>query len=363
MVTCDKGNYTKWIATIFGECVYTPREKASFYIGLSSILCWLVAQVPQLIQNYRKQSATALSVLFLVEWLCGDGFNLLGAIITQQLPTQISTAVYFLVMDIILTLQWGYYTIKKRIARRELLPLIKDDTGMGDRNGDHTDDQHTEVKIESRDERENNHPQVTSDIIEDESYEHKKERELIPSDENESPNNNDKNRTGNKSLAVIPFLLIGSFFVLLPNLNDLFQEQDAISISPARRNLQEISSEKGGLPSTPVDWAGYAIGIVSSIFYLGSRIPQIVRNYRRKSTKGLSFLLNTFAALGNITYGISIFLFSVEGDFLLAKAPWLAGSLGTLVFDATILTQMVIYRNAKEVDEYENVKEEIVDES
>ena len=36
----------EWVNTAFGECVDTPLKYVAFFIGLSSILCWLVAQAP-----------------------------------------------------------------------------------------------------------------------------------------------------------------------------------------------------------------------------------------------------------------------------------------------------------------------------
>lgn len=56
----------------------SARDAVGFSLGLASISCWLVAQVPQLYRNYRNQSAEALSPWFLAEWLLGDTFNLLG---------------------------------------------------------------------------------------------------------------------------------------------------------------------------------------------------------------------------------------------------------------------------------------------
>ena len=38
-------------------------------LGMASIGCWLVAQMPQIISNFRNQSAEALSPYFLAEWL------------------------------------------------------------------------------------------------------------------------------------------------------------------------------------------------------------------------------------------------------------------------------------------------------
>jgi hypothetical protein len=49
------------------------------------------------------------------------------------------------------------------------------------------------------------------------------------------------------------------------------------------------------------------------------------------------------AVMGNVTYSLGIFLYSTEEQFLIAKLPWLVGSIGTLCFDFTIFTQFIIY--------------------
>jgi hypothetical protein len=48
-------------------CSY--QDQAGFSLGMLSILFWLVAQMPQIISNFRNQSAEALSPYFLAEWL------------------------------------------------------------------------------------------------------------------------------------------------------------------------------------------------------------------------------------------------------------------------------------------------------
>ena len=51
---------------------------------------------------------------------------------------------------------------------------------------------------------------------------------------------------------------------------------------------------------------------------------------------------------GNVTYGLSILLTSVEHKFLISKLPWLVGSLGTVAFDLTLIVQTLFYsRNGK----------------
>jgi hypothetical protein len=58
-------------------------------------VCWVFAQLPQFISNFRNKSAEALSPWFLAQWLLGDTFNLTGALMQgEQLATTTYTAMY-----------------------------------------------------------------------------------------------------------------------------------------------------------------------------------------------------------------------------------------------------------------------------
>ena len=56
-----------------------------------SIACWIVVFTPQIIVNFRRASAEGLSIVFLVVWLAGDVFNVLGAVLQGVLPTMASS--------------------------------------------------------------------------------------------------------------------------------------------------------------------------------------------------------------------------------------------------------------------------------
>lgn len=111
---------------------------------------------------------------------------------------------------------------------------------------------------------------------------------------------------------------------------------------------------------------GQIFGYICAVLYLGSRIPQLLLNYRRKSTEGLNALFFLFACLGNLTYVLSIFAFepictrhkhghwkestcrpgqaaSIYGQYILVNASWLLGSLGTLFLDGAVFVQFWIY--------------------
>ena len=47
----------------------SERDLVGFLLGMASIGFWMVAQIPQLVANYRSKRADALSAWFLAEWL------------------------------------------------------------------------------------------------------------------------------------------------------------------------------------------------------------------------------------------------------------------------------------------------------
>jgi solute carrier family 66 (lysosomal lysine-arginine transporter), member 1 len=89
-------------------------------------------------------------------------------------------------------------------------------------------------------------------------------------------------------------------------------------------------------PEIEISTLGQIFGWGCAVLYLGSRIPQVVKNFRRKSTEGLSLLFFLFACLGNITYVLSIVSASLDPRYLLVNLSWLAGSGGTLLLDGLV---------------------------
>lgn len=109
---------------------------------------------------------------------------------------------------------------------------------------------------------------------------------------------------------------------------------------------------------------GQVFGYLCAALYLGSRVPQLLLNYRRKSTEGLNALFFLFACIGNLTYVLSIFAFNpichhgkhgqkcrpgeasaIYGRYILVNLSWLLGSLGTLFLDFGVFAQFFIYRS------------------
>ena len=269
-VSCPNGTY--WIITYFGECVQTTLQYVAFIIGLFSILFWLFAQLPQLIQNFRTGKADeALSPLFLLQWLGGDLTNLVGAVLTGQLTTQIATAIYFVSMDAVLLTQYCYYLLKNK--RHEFRGYIR--LGSG------------------------------------------------------------------KPLYII--VLFAGMFIFGKSVYPMSSNTPLVGQVVHSRSLLSTRTNVVVDTRSWEDILGYILGCISALLYLCSRVPQIVKNFRRKSTYGLSLPMFIMAVMGNLTYGLGILLYSVDKIFILQKLPWLIGSIGTLCFDFTIFVQFIIF--------------------
>jgi len=103
------------------------------------------------------------------------------------------------------------------------------------------------------------------------------------------------------------------------------------------------------LPREPegiVEWRSQILGWFSATLFVGARIPQILKNVETKC-EGLSPALFLFAISGNTTFTLSICVVSTKMKYLLANAPWLAGSVLTVFLDLFVLGQFVYYRSGK----------------
>jgi uncharacterized protein with PQ loop repeat len=93
-------------------------------------------------------------------------------------------------------------------------------------------------------------------------------------------------------------------------------------------------------------WVGRFFAWLCTFLYLASRLPQIYQNCQRRSVEGLSMALFFFAAMGNLTYVLSIFTNPrATRATMLEAVPYIIGSAGTLMFDATIFGQYALWSN------------------
>ncbi|KAG0338374.1 hypothetical protein BG004_007252 [Podila humilis] len=102
-------------------------------------------------------------------------------------------------------------------------------------------------------------------------------------------------------------------------------------------------------PDQSIVQLGRIFAWVCTVFYLSSRMPQLWKNYKRKSVQGLSILMFFWAAMGNLTYTLSILNSAdavnpeTSSRFLREAVPYVLGSSGTLMFDVSIFGQWLYY--------------------
>ena len=109
--TCDSWDFA---ARYFGDCVCSRRDATSFVLGCVSIVAWGVAELPQIVANWRNRSSEGVSLAFIATWLTGDAFNLVGCAVSPTLPTQLYTAMLYTSTTVVLVVQHLHYNNRKR---------------------------------------------------------------------------------------------------------------------------------------------------------------------------------------------------------------------------------------------------------
>ncbi|KAL1920193.1 uncharacterized protein VTP21DRAFT_1339 [Calcarisporiella thermophila] len=268
------------------------KEFWSNALGYLSIFCWIVVLTPQLLQNYKRKSGNGLSWNFLIIWLLGDIFNLLGAGMQGLMFTMLLLAGWFIVSDVLLILQVFYYRKQPRCSSSVGKPC------------------ETSLLLPSA-----VHP----------SFEEEKHTSSNP-----------------PSFVLLTLFSLGALALLFFFTYAVWGHRSESSLGATI-----FAFQGGGLNHTDTHLFVIAqiLGWVSTVLYIASRIPQILKNARERSCEGLSALMFLFMVLGDLTYCLSILLFSTEARYLALNLPWIAGSLGTLVFDFVILAQLYHFRH------------------
>ncbi|KAA8651924.1 PQ-loop repeat-containing protein [Aspergillus tanneri] len=276
-------------------CLPTPLALVSSVLGTLSIVSWLFAQLPQIYKNYQLQSTSGLSLFFLVEWCLGDTSNLLGALLTRQAGWQVVIAAYYVCVDVTLVFQYFWYTHYK---------------GRGDDychlSYSHHHDDETGSVLEGVSFSENNtftcEPASAAPPRSDtKDMTDLKSSSLSLTDGESQSYSNEKLRTSRRSVtrtsrghsflpasATRTVLLASMLCAVVANASPTGLDSE----SPTNENTTEIF--------------GRIISWMSTVLYLGSRPPQLYKNYRRKSTSGLSPLLFMAAFGGNFFYSASL---------------------------------------------------------
>ncbi|KAF2403096.1 PQ-loop-domain-containing protein [Trichodelitschia bisporula] len=323
--------------------------------GSISLACWVVVFSPQIVENFRRKSAEGLSVVFIVVWLAGDVFNIAGAVLQGVLPTMIILAVYYTLADLVLLGQLFYYegfTLKDKVRTptgpTERTSLLPPGSGNGHSNG-HSDP-HTIATYNGL-ERRSSASSLRAHIL---AVDGTHLSPVTPlSDPHPPPPPPSALHQLLQNLAVIGLVCFAGVVGWY------------LSTDGTRAPIPEPADD----PTLHFNVLGQVFGWICAGLYLGSRVPQLLLNYRRKSTEGISMLFFLFACVGNLTYVLSIMAYDparscreAEGvctpgeksaiylRYVAVNASWLVGSFGTLGLDVGVLVQFFVYGAGREVE-------------
>ncbi|EGO58002.1 hypothetical protein NEUTE1DRAFT_82110 [Neurospora tetrasperma FGSC 2508] len=359
------------------ELLNLDVEAISGILGSVSIACWVVVFSPQIIENFRRSSADGLSIQFIIIWLTGDVFNILGAVLQGVLPTMLILAIYYTIADVVLLAQCFYY--RGFTWRDEVVPTIaidsddseaaserdmgsrrgKNKVGGGGGGGDlYPYDGTGEGRGSSW-----SHLSPAVPLVDDADL----EAEILQQPRGRNGNNRARPAAaGPTKLQSFLFNLMAILMVCAAGVMGWFLSREYYPQQPSYEPPPSSDPQDGGLPKTGVEFSfwGQIYGYLSAILYLGSRLPQLLLNFRRKSTEGVSMLFFLFACLGNLTYVLSILAYDGSSEcaagpgdcedgepgkiywhYVLINMSWLAGSAGTLLLDAAIFIQFFLYSN------------------
>ncbi|EEB05059.1 G-protein coupled receptor Stm1 [Schizosaccharomyces japonicus yFS275] len=258
-------------------------ESLASLLGALSLGCWVVLLIPQLLETYKYQSGESISELFLIIWLIGDAFNVIGSIWGNVASTVLVLSVYYCFSDSMLLLQVYYYRYKAR------------------KNGTRTGEQ--QPLLESRTTASGHAPMAP--------YE---ERVIFWDTWTETQ----------RGVFMIGIVCVSTFI-----------GNWVISKASVDNSNNDVSI-----------WPSM-FGVISSVLYFVARFPQIIKNHRNKSTKGLSIFFFILSMSGNITYVLSIIAFPAADycNYLKENSPWLIGAASTVFLDVIIFFQFIKYRS------------------
>ncbi|KAL8997815.1 MAG: hypothetical protein Q9169_002986 [Polycauliona sp. 2 TL-2023] len=345
-------------------------EALSGICGCISIACWIVVFSPQIIENFRRHSADGLSLIFIIIWLAGDVFNILGAVLQGVIPTMTVLAVYYTLADIVLLGQCFYY---RGFTLSDAQPT-SDEEAIVDEENEQTPllaDESTTTRPASRptaadadgNRRSSSFSSFHSHLNQVDATHLSPATPLIPSSKPTANPPAVSTSTPSSPLRTFVVNTIALILVCAAGVLGWFLSTRS-SLGQQSHDTSPISTRE--TETIRFDLWGQIFGYLCAVLYLGSRVPQLLLNYRRKSTEGVSMLFFLFACVGNLTYVMSILAYEPEcakyervyktmecekGEwsseyrrYILVNTSWLIGSAGTLLLDMAIFAQFWIYR-------------------
>ncbi|XP_024964124.1 uncharacterized protein LOC112504417 [Cynara cardunculus var. scolymus] len=386
---------SQWARNYMKYCLCSRKDWISLILGIVSIVSWGVAEVPQIITNFKEKSSEGLAIGFLMTWILGDILNVLGCYLEPAtLPTQYYTAVLYLVTTLALSSQSIYYghfrhhgTSKRQGHEIESADKKRECSHDGSKkqlaNGDIPDE--STVPMLSKFTQSLPILAVDDDASPERAY-YTSARSLsrsltptvnfFPSQRTTTPicdqesvqepllrghlSRHTAPASETKTMLCVVFTV--TIFLCTYNLklerdsylhSNSVKQHEGIVMQVGRKLLQVRSNILEGHKGMESNGIGTFLGWGMAAIYIGGRLPQIFLNIRRGNVQGLNPLMFMFALLGNSTYVASILVSTLEWSKIKPNLPWLIESSGCMLLDTFILIQFIYfrYRKRRDVDE------------
>lgn len=347
-----------WVERYFKDCLCNSKDEFSFAFGLISLVCWGVAEIPQIITNFRTKSSHGVSLLFLLTWVAGDIFNLTGCLLEPAtLPTQLYTALLYTISTVVLVLQGIYYDhILKRLKGRHTKAKRREEEEkkpLAHKLGD------AAIPI----------PKASIKASPRREYYYTSARSLASSGtppfrtflreaqsgpsalglDNDSSSDDEaaaaapalsssKNPSASQPRPIPRSAGYGTFLAASVNLP--FKSNALAGSMAAGFHSRTLLNENSMEHSAFGQWLGWLMAAI----YMGGRLPQIWLNIKRGSVEGLNPLMFFFALVANVTYVLSIVVRTTEWESIKANMPWLLDAIVCVLLDLFIILQYIYYR-------------------
>uniref|UniRef100_A0A7N0ZZS9 PQ-loop repeat family protein / transmembrane family protein n=1 Tax=Kalanchoe fedtschenkoi TaxID=63787 RepID=A0A7N0ZZS9_KALFE len=352
---CYKENKpcVRWVDRYFKDCLCSLRDEFSFGFGIVSLVCWGVAEVPQIITNFRTKSSHGVSLAFLMTWIAGDIFNLIGCVLEPATLYTASTVVL-----VLQSLYYDYFLQWKKQRRTVHSPVEPDeevkeplkpkpaDTGIpipAPISSPRRDYYYTSARslagsctppFRSYLRAARSGPSALA--LSDHSSSDEETTPQVPSKKSAT-----RPKPIPRSAGYGAFLAAS---VTLPHRGESLMRA-YVGFTGRKLLVQEGVSEHSAF--------GQLLGWIMAAIYMGGRVPQIWLNIKRGSVEGLNPLMFVFALIANVTYVLSILVRTTEWDEIKANLPWLLDAAVCVVLDFFIISQYIYYRFFRKSTEFD----------
>ncbi|KAL4781995.1 PQ loop repeat-domain-containing protein [Aspergillus varians] len=344
-------------------CLPSPLALLSSTLGTLSMISWLFAQMPQIYKNFQNQSTSGLSIFFLIIWCLGDMGNLLGCLLTRQAGWQVAIACYYVCVDVALVFQFFWYTHYKGNRGNDYATL----SDCGDGSAPPNVLEGVSVS-EDGSTRTGSSPQIAPKSDSKDVTDIKDRG--VSAVNNASPSSfasfsNEKLNYSRRPIVRSSNGLIAQNSVARTVM--LASMLCAVVANAAPTEVDPLPPSSG----LTLEFLGSIFSWMSTVLYLGSRPPQLYKNYQRKSTSGLSPLLFIAAFCGNLFYSTSLvtnpnawYDFPAYGgggwadadgnnrlDWIARAIPFFLGAFGVLFLDGFMGVQFLMYGSDEESED------------